>query len=120
MRQEHGHLRSEELSIQFHRAIAEKLRDNPEAVLAVTRQNIAHWRRTHSGTGGASYYFDRWDAMLKGPLDELLAFLGSPCQEARDMRQCSPFAGVLSHKERWGIIRCFSGDWMRRPKNATR
>ncbi|MCU0579492.1 MAG: hypothetical protein MUF69_08095 [Desulfobacterota bacterium] len=35
------------------------------------------------------------------PLDDLLALMVSPSEEACRLRQCSPFAGILPPRERW-------------------
>jgi len=42
---------------------------------------------------------------LDGPKTDLVAFLISDSQEARDYRQASPFAGALSARERWDLWR---------------
>lgn len=112
VQQEHCHLRPEQFSIRLHEAIAAKLRDDQAPTIAIARKNIARWREIHKGTG-VIYYLNRWQNLLQGPLDEFLAFMVSSFQEARDMRQCSPFAGLLSPRERWGIMNNFQEEWKR-------
>lgn len=106
------HRRVEEWSIRFHQLVAEKLRANPHAVLAKARQNLARMRREHGPN--VEYYAARWEALLDGPLDQLLAVLTSPDEDARALRQCTPFAGVLSPKERWAAFRQFLTEWRAR------
>jgi hypothetical protein len=110
----HCHLRAEELAIRLFRAIADKIRENPEPILDDTRRNLERFKETHKGTG-VMHYLNRWEKLLNGPLDELLAFMVSGSQEARDMRQAAPFAGILPNEERWDIIRKFSEAWKENP-----
>ncbi len=57
------------------------------------------------GTALAPHYAHGWRRLLDGPKADLLAFLVSDSQEARDFRQASPFAGALSPRERWDLWR---------------
>jgi hypothetical protein len=50
-------------------------------------------------------YADRWDQLLERPLPEIRRALVQEGQEADDLRQNSPFAGVLSEPERRRIVR---------------
>ncbi len=79
------HRRVEEWSIRFHQLVAEKLKADPQGVLAKARQNLALIRREHGPT--VEPYAARWEALLDGPLDELLAVLTSPDEDARALRQ---------------------------------
>ena len=54
--------------------------------------------------GRAASYLDEWAHLLDGPTDTLVETLTSERQSARDLRQVSPFAGVLSQDERLRII----------------
>ena len=104
------HRRNEELSLRYHRAIAEELKSNPERVLAIASDTLARWQAIHRGTGSIRY-LERWDALLRGPRKALLEFMVSPSQEARDMRQCSPFAGVLPEQRRRAIFNQLREEW---------
>lgn len=106
------HRRNEELSLRYHQAIAEELRADPDRVLAIARNTLARWMDNHRGTG-AMWYLEQWDALLRESQETLLELMASPSQEARDMRQCSPFAGVLSNRRRLGILSEFSREWRR-------
>jgi hypothetical protein len=112
------HLRTEELSLRLFMTMAEKIRENPDPHLSNAKRFIEKWRDQHPGPGGAAYYFNRWELLLDGPLNELLDFMVSPSQDARDMRQAAPFVHVLSNKERWGILRNFSEEWRKRQQYA--
>ncbi|MBT9258270.1 MAG: hypothetical protein KM310_00730 [Clostridiales bacterium] len=102
----------EDRSIRFHQLVAEKLRADPQGVLAKARRNLAHMRQEHGPN--FEYYAARWEALLDGPLDALLAVLTFPDEAARALRQYTPFAGVLSPQERWAAFRQFVTDWRTR------
>ena len=42
------------------------------------------------------------------PVDELVAALVSPAPRCRDLRQCSPFAGLLPDDERARVLDAWS------------
>ncbi|MCL6521390.1 MAG: hypothetical protein K6U79_03340 [Firmicutes bacterium] len=111
-----GHRRAEEWSLYYHRLVAQKLRDAPEAVLAKARRNLAEMRRLHGPS--VEPYAARWEELLDGPVEELLQALSSPSEEDRALRQCTPFAGVLSPRERWEAYRAWSHE--RRRADAAR
>ena len=92
------------VGLALHRLIAERLAADPGAVLAAARRNLATMRRANDD-GSADGWLDAWEVLLDGPLDRLTAVMVDPRQAARDLRQSSPFAGVLSPKERWAALR---------------
>ena len=88
----------------MHRTIAEKLRRKPE-LLAIASENMERWRPT---AGRSTPYLDAWEAILRRPLEEVLRVIQEDSEQMRAMRQSSPFAGVLSPKERWEIYDAFA------------
>jgi hypothetical protein len=89
------HQQIEERSILLHRAVAQKIRENPD-LLAMARDNLSRW----VAQGGLRTYWAEWEALLDGPLDDLPIFMVSPSEDARRLRRCSPFVGILSPRER--------------------
>jgi hypothetical protein len=98
-----SHARLERRSLELHRAIAAKLRERPE-LLAIAHDNLARWSRP---SNRSQPYLDTWRTMLAEPLDNLLAALTEDSPRMTDLRQSSPFAGVLEPKERWHIYDTF-------------
>ena len=98
-----GHQRAEEWSLVYHRAVAELLVGSPEPVLSRARRNLARLAARHHG--GARRYLDRWNVLVNGPREDLIAALTGEGEAERDLRQCSPFAGVLTPAERWRLFR---------------
>jgi hypothetical protein len=50
-------------------------------------------------------YATAWKQLLDGPFEALRAFLVDESEDARAMRQCTPFAGVVDPRTRWRIWR---------------
>ena len=99
-----GHQRIDRRSLALHRAIAEKLRNDP-SLIAIALDNIERWSRT----GGPSQpYWDAWREILKRPLPEILDLLGEESERITALRQATPFAGVLEPAERWAIYEKFN------------
>ena len=48
-------------------------------------------------------YAEAWEELLEGPLPSLRKVLEDEGEESRDLRQNSPFAGVLSEPERRAV-----------------
>lgn len=91
--------RADRRSLAFHRLIAMRVLEDPAAVRAKARHNLEVMRGANRD-GSANSYFDRWDELLDGDDADLVATLLDPRSEARDLRQVTPFAGVLTPKER--------------------
>jgi hypothetical protein len=88
----------------MHRAIAAKLTANP-ALLAIAWDNLRRWEAT---AGRSQPYLDAWRELLDRPVAEVAALIQEDHEGMRAMRQASPFAGVLSPRERWGIYDAFA------------
>ena len=95
---------AERRTLALHEAVAAKLRLDTDGVLAQARENLRIIREADHGGHGVAYS-DTWAALLDGPRDKLLNILVATDQAARDLRQASPFAGVLSDEERLAILR---------------
>ncbi len=94
-----GHATAERRSLAYHRAVAARL-DDPLRERA--RATLERW----SAAGVLPEpYADQWRRVLGLPLDELAAAILANDEAARDLRQCTPFAGVLPPAERWAILR---------------
>ncbi len=90
-------------TLELHRLIAEKLEEDPERVLAMANENLDLMRRTDRG-GHSRPYLDTWQMLVDGPRRDLANVMVSTDAAARDLRQASPFSGVLSDEERIGAL----------------
>jgi hypothetical protein len=95
----HGHRTAELTSLALHREVARRLRADPSRV-ALARE----WLRTRGNPSSCA----RWAELLAGPLEALCALLEADTEEARELRQSTPFAGVLDAPTRlriWWSVR---------------
>jgi hypothetical protein len=98
------HRKLEERSLALHREIAERIRRNPE-LLAKVRERLG--KDISSGQFSASLVdaMQEWLNLLKTvSLEELLALLVDDSENARRLRQSTPFAGILTQEERRRIL----------------
>jgi hypothetical protein len=84
-------------------AVAGHVATDPDGTRAIARINL---QRMHEATprGGARVWLQEWRRLLDGPLVDLLAALTSPAPRSRELRQNSPFAGVLTDAERLAAL----------------
>jgi len=98
--------RDQRRSLWLNMAVAGRLVVDPNVVLDLARINLAKLEETHS-RGQAAHWLREWRRLLDGPTERILEVLTSPTPWAREMRQNSPFAGVLSDDERMRVLTAF-------------
>lgn len=96
----------QERSLWLGYAAAGRLVGDPSGVLQRARENLAELKVVHS-RGASRRWLDEWEALLNGPLDRILEALTSRAPRARELRQNSPFAGVLTDQERQRVLSAF-------------
>lgn len=96
--------REDKRSLAFHQVIAKLLKDNPEPVIQKAKLNLGKLCMLHPDTKSL---FDEWNRWLLLPADELGRKILDPDVHAREMRQVSPFSGVLNSEMRNRVIRNF-------------
>ena len=87
-------------------AVAGHLVEDPEGVLSKARQNLAKLQQIHTRGQGASWLAE-WAKLLDGPIEDVLDVLTSRSERARELRQNTPFAGVVPEDERQRLLREF-------------
>lgn len=98
-------LRREELrSLWLHRAVAGKVVADPDRAIATARRNIERMRQAEPR---ASAWLDAWEGLLASGPEAILDTLTSTSRRAVDLRQNTPFAGLLSERERLAILSNF-------------
>lgn len=102
--------REQEQSRWLHAAIAGHMVTDPDAVLGRARANLDRFRAVHSGTM-AAHWLDLWKAVLDEGPDGVLGVLVSDSPEATEMRQNSPFTGILTADERRAVLASFRAHW---------
>ncbi|HVP03705.1 MAG TPA: hypothetical protein VMT10_14135 [Solirubrobacteraceae bacterium] len=95
---EDPHSRAARRSLAYHRAIARRLR---RAMVDQARHQIWQWERESRID---PRYASQWEEILKLPVREVSRALGEDTPYMADLRQSSPFAGMLSEAERRKIL----------------
>jgi excisionase family DNA binding protein len=102
--------RDQERSLWLHRVVAGRLALDPDAVLAQAGRNLQHLRQVHPG-GVTAQWLAEWQKVLDGGEDAVFSALTSSSMHAVELRQNSPFAGVLSEQERAAALEAFRNHW---------
>jgi hypothetical protein len=100
------HRLAELRSIAYHRLVGERLRVHRDLIEAA-RARLDVWEREGRC---APACVDRWRRKLMLPIDELVTFLAADDDEGRELRQSTPFAGLLDPRERWALWRRVASD----------
>jgi hypothetical protein len=99
VRDDSPHARARARGLAYHRAVAQRLL---KPMVAEARHVLLRWREQGRID---ERYADRWEQLLARPVSEIRRALVEESEEADDLRQNSPFAGVLSEPERRRIMR---------------
>lgn len=99
-------------ALWLHRAVAGRLVQDPDTVLAKAATNLERLRRVHPD-GMAAMWLDRWRKVLSAGVEAVLDVLTSRAPEAIELRQNSPFAGALPEEQRRAVLAAFADRWRR-------
>jgi hypothetical protein len=94
----HGHGAAERRGLAYHALIADRLDAQMVEEARGRVDQLASEGHIHPR------YAERWRALLIRPPAEISRVIMADTQEGRDLRQNSPFAGVLNEQERRRII----------------
>ena len=98
------HRLAELKSKALHEAVARKLVRDP-ALVEIARRNLETLRE--SNPAGRRYH-QQWEGLLQGDRFILLRTMTSDSESARNLRQESPFGGILSPVERRRVLERFT------------
>lgn len=114
-----GHFltREQEKSLWLHRALMTPLLTAPEDVIDRAFANIARWKREHRSDGMTVRYLSDWEQILSQGIDAVMETIVSLSPEACELRQNSPFAGVVDDTTRAQVLRTFKEHWRREHQN---
>ena len=112
--------REKHRSLWLNRLVVGELICDPDRVLAIARDNITRWREIHAGRPPILAAMDRWSEILDEGVESIVATLTGQSEEAEDLRQNSPFAGVLSQEQREQVLASFRSYWEQRQPAAAR
>jgi hypothetical protein len=91
------------VQLELHKAVLGKLLGDPGSAREIAHRNLQRMRTTVRGEQ-ARGWLDEWEQLITDPGPRLVeVFLGED-EHSIDLRQVSPFAGVLSQRERLAAI----------------
>lgn len=99
-------------ALWLHRAVAGRLVADPAAVLAKAHLNLERLGVVHP-SGMTAVWLGHWQATLAEGVEAVLDILTSRAPFAIELRQNSPFAGVLPEDERRAVLESFVLTWRR-------
>lgn len=99
-------------------AVAGRVALDPAGTLALARRNLDRARQT-APRGAAKVWLQEWARLIEGPLPDLLIALTSPSPRSRELRQNTPFAGVLTETERQRVLDAARPNTQASPPRAT-
>ena len=102
--------REQERSLWLHRAVAGRLALDTEHVLAIVTNNLRRLAEVHR-FGMTARYLRRWQEVIDTGPDAVFEALTSGAEWAVELRQNSPFAGVMSESERAVVLAAFYAHW---------
>lgn len=95
--------REETRSLLLGYAVAGRLVADPTRVLEIAHRNL-DGAQANISRGSTSLWMVEWRTLLGEPLPELLEALTSKSERSCELRQNSPFAGVLTEVERTAVL----------------
>jgi excisionase family DNA binding protein len=105
-----GLSRDQERSLWLHRVVAGRLAVDPDGVLARAESNLQRLHHVHPH-GMTAVWLAEWRKVLDAGVDTVFDVLTSRTPWAAELRQNSPFAGVLDAQEREAALASFRAHW---------
>ena len=100
-RMKNPHDRNERFSLLLHRELIRAI-ETDAGVLTRARRNILRWQALH---GHAVQAWDEWLKLLDSGVEAVLKAMLDEGEEGARLRQSSPFAGIISNRRRWELLK---------------
>lgn len=104
--------RDQERALWLHRALLPPLLTDSDEVLRRARANLDQLRRVHP-RGMTAHWLREWEKVVRHGVDAVADAFTSPSPHAVELRQNSPFAGVMSQQTRADVLTAFRRHWRR-------
>jgi hypothetical protein len=100
-----SHAFLDEFVLAYHRAVAERLRAEPDAVLECAHRNLNRWTEGDAFGPGERISLEEWREILgEADVEHLIKIITDTSDEGQRLRSSSPFVGSLSPEERLEIL----------------
>lgn len=96
--------RDQARSLFLHSAIAQEVRSRGRECVEIARRNLARMRLANPD---AERLLGEWERILDGTTDHIVSSMLDPGVHGRDLRQVTPFGGVLTPVQRADVYRAF-------------
>lgn len=103
--------REKQRSLWLNRVVVGELSRDPERAIGIARDNLERWRAVHASSPTTLAALDRWGELLDVGVEAIVAVLTGMSEEAEELRQNSPFAGVLTPDQRQQALDSFRAHW---------
>ena len=100
--------RDQARSLFLHAAVAQEMRSRGTEGIEIARRNIAHMRSVNPH---AAPLLDEWERILQGTIDQIIASMLDPSVHGQDLRQVTPFGGILTPAQRTDVYQQFGERW---------
>lgn len=97
--------REEAVSLALGRLTAAAVLMDPERTLSKARNRVLRTLETEDLALGARRWGLEWSQILDGPLEGVVAALIDPTERGYELRQNTPFTGLISDQERLRAVR---------------
>ena len=100
-----SHAFLDEFALAYHRAVADRLRAEPSAVLEHARRNLDRWTEGDAFGPGDLAPLEEWRRILdEADMSRLIKIITDASDEGQRLRSSSPLVGALSPEERLEIL----------------
>jgi excisionase family DNA binding protein len=99
-----GRTRDDRQSLWLHAAVAGRVARNPVGTLEKARANLRTMQAAHRVR---SPWLERWERLVEAGPEAVIRALVADTPESVELRQNSPFAGVLTDRERRLALNAF-------------
>jgi hypothetical protein len=95
----------DDFALAYHLAVAERLRERPDAVLERARQNLNRWLEGDALGSGERQSVEEWQNILDvSDVGRLIRIITDTSDEGQRLRSSSPFVGALTPEERLELL----------------
>ena len=101
------HQEIDQRSLALHRLVAERVMRNP-VLFEKARMTLARWRGTVCVA--SQPYLEEWERLMNESVEACLSVAVEDSQRAAALRQSSPFAGILTNRERFVFLKQWRSD----------
>jgi hypothetical protein len=86
------------ISLEIAKRVAARLRAD-HSLIEIARKNLSQWKTRNADSPRLVQQYSEWERILDRPLSEVLENLCAENERGQQLRQNSPFVGVLPDRE---------------------